>query len=90
MPGHPDFVFRRERLAVFVDGCFWHCCPECSTRPSTNVVFWTKKLKSNKKRDHTVTRELTALNWRVLRLWEHELKNDRLVVKKVGSALKGN
>jgi DNA mismatch endonuclease (patch repair protein) len=87
LPGRPDFVFWFERLAVFVDGCFWHCCPKCSTRPKNNSEFWDKKLESNRKRDCTVRRELKARAWRVLRLWEHELKYERLVTKKITKAL---
>jgi DNA mismatch endonuclease (patch repair protein) len=70
----PDFVFRSHRLAVFVDGCFWHGCPLHATSPKTNAAFWRKKLAANRTRDRLVTRTLRQLGWRVLRLWEHELK----------------
>jgi len=69
----PDFVFPKLRLAVFVDGCFWHCCPLHATRPRNNAPFWQKKLASNVARDKLVTRTLKRAGWRVLRLWEHEL-----------------
>ena len=69
----PDFVFRKQRLAIFVDGCFWHACPKHSNLPVTNRPFWRKKLAANRTRDLLVTRTLCKLGWRVLRLWEHEL-----------------
>ena len=69
----PDFVFRRERLAVFVDGCFWHGCPEHGTRPKGNRKFWDMKIARNQERDRRVTRILRKSGWRVLRVWEHEL-----------------
>lgn len=70
----PDFVFPREKLAVFVDGCFWHGCPRHATSPANNAAFWMTKLAANKARDRRVNRELRKLGWRVLRIWEHELK----------------
>lgn len=82
--GKPDFVFRRHRLAVFVDGCFWHGCPLHATKPATNRAFWRKKLARNKARDRLVTRTLRCAGWRVLRIWEHELarkREARLLVK---------
>lgn len=69
----PDFVFPKLRLAVFVDGCFWHACPLHTTKPRNNAAFWRKKFAANKARDRLVTRTLRRSGWRVLRLWEHEL-----------------
>lgn len=74
----PDFVFRAIRLAVFVDGCFWHGCPLHATRPRQNADFWREKIAANQARDRLVTRTLRARGWRVLRLWEHELRPSRL------------
>ena len=71
--GKPDFVFRRERVAVFVDGCFWHGCPRHGTMPAGNRAFWKAKLARNAVRDRLVTRTLRKNGWRVLRIWEHEL-----------------
>lgn len=71
--GKPDFVFPKHRLAVFVDGCFWHGCPLHATKPANNAAFWKKKLSANKARDKLVTRMLRALDWQVLRIWEHDL-----------------
>jgi DNA mismatch endonuclease (patch repair protein) len=74
----PDFVFRAIRLAVFVDGCFWHGCPLHATRPRQNADFWRDKIAANQVRDRLVTRTLRACGWRVLRFWEHELRPSRL------------
>jgi DNA mismatch endonuclease (patch repair protein) len=74
--GRPDFVFRQQRLAVFVDGCFWHGCPRHATKPATNRAFWRKKLARNEARDCLVNRTLRKAGWRVLRIWQHELKRD--------------
>lgn len=72
--GKPDFVFHKLRLAVFVDGCFWHSCPKHSTKPMHNRVFWEKKLAANKARDCLVNRTLRRNGWKVVRIWEHELR----------------
>jgi DNA mismatch endonuclease (patch repair protein) len=69
----PDFVFRQVRLALFVDGCFWHGCPRHATKPANNRAFWKKKLAGNKKRDRVVNRTLRRAGWKVVRIWEHEL-----------------
>jgi DNA mismatch endonuclease (patch repair protein) len=73
LPGKPDFVFFRERVAVFVDGCFWHGCPKHATWPKQNEEFWARKLTGNKHRDRKVNRLLRSAGWRVLRIWEHDL-----------------
>jgi DNA mismatch endonuclease (patch repair protein) len=70
----PDFVFPRRRWVVFVDGCFWHGCPAHGTRPAGNAAFWRRKFAANQARDRRNTRQLRAAGWRVLRLWEHELR----------------
>jgi len=71
--GKPDFIFRHARLALFVDGCFWHGCPKHETKPKNNRAFWKKKLNRNKVRDFLVTCTLRSYGWRVLRIWEHDL-----------------
>jgi DNA mismatch endonuclease (patch repair protein) len=85
-----DFVFRQLQLALFVDGCFWHGCPKHETKPKNNRAFWQRKLSSNKARDRLVTRTLRRANWRVLRIWEHELakKNEARLVKRLKFFLK--
>lgn len=84
LPGKPDFVFFDQRLVVFVDGCFWHGCPQCYKRPKSNQLYWDKKYASNKKRDLKIDAELNDKGWNILRLWEHELKqikNARVMVQ---------
>lgn len=66
-----DIVFSRARLAVFVDGCFWHACPIHYSAPRTNSVYWQAKIAHNVERDVAVTAALEAAGWRVLRVWEH-------------------
>jgi DNA mismatch endonuclease (patch repair protein) len=88
LPGRPDFLFRREHVAVFVDGCFWHGCPVCYRRPSSNQAFWDQKLKTNRARDRRVTSELRATGWTVLRIWEHQLtKGGDACIRRLLSAL---
>src|SRR5216684_3240900 len=76
LPGKPDIVLRRFRLAVFVDGCFWHGCPQHGTMPKTNTQFWRAKLLRNRKRDNGVDGLLRDLGWRVVRLWEHDVQDN--------------
>ena len=70
----PDFVFLRPKLAVFVDGCFWHGCPKHGTQPKGNAKYWRKKISNNQIRDRTVVRTLRKSGWQVLRIWEHDLR----------------
>jgi DNA mismatch endonuclease, patch repair protein len=73
--GNPDFVWRAERVALFVDGCFWHGCPQCNRAvPKTNAMFWLSKIARNRERDRQVTRELRRGGWAVFRVWEHGLR----------------
>lgn len=80
--GTPDFAFPKQKVAVFIDGCFWHGC-KCSHLPKTNRAFWKKKIRANKERDKKTNREVQKTGWTVLRVWEHELKNrpDRSIKK---------
>jgi len=75
----PDFVFRSARLALFVDGCFWHGCPRHATKPKTNCAFWNKKLAGNRARDLRVNRTLRRAGWKVIRIWECQLRQKPLV-----------
>jgi DNA mismatch endonuclease (patch repair protein) len=82
--GHPDFVFIKKRMAVFVDGCFWHGHDCRNTRPKENKAFWEKKIGGNIERDKIVTEMLENRDWTVVRLWECELKmkkRDELIAK---------
>ena len=71
--GKPDFVFSRQRLAMFVDGCFWHCCPKHATQPASNRAFWMQKLARNRARDRLVNKTLSKAGWKVFRIWQHDL-----------------
>ena len=68
----PDIVFTRARIAVFVDGCFWHRCPEHATDPRLNGEWWKAKLEANVARDRSFDAALTAAGWHVMRFWEHD------------------
>jgi DNA mismatch endonuclease (patch repair protein) len=74
LPGKPDFAFPSKKVAVFVDGCFWHGCPKCYTRPKTNRKFWDKKREDNMARDRRVNRQLRGQGWKVIRIWQHSLR----------------
>lgn len=87
LPGKPDFVFRKERLAVFVDGCFWHGCRWHCRMPKSRVGFWSGKIARNKSRDREVGRLLRKLGWRVFRLWEHGLKHPEEIAAQVTARL---
>lgn len=89
LPGKPDFAWPSERVALFVDGCFWHGhgCGRNIT-PKTNAAFWQDKILCNKRRDHRVSRQLRQKGWTVLRVWECTLKrNPKRVVGRIRSAL---
>jgi DNA mismatch endonuclease (patch repair protein) len=72
LPGTPDLAFSRVRLAVFVDGCFWHGCPEHHVAPKNNGPWWAAKIETNRARDARVDLALRELGWEVLHIWEHE------------------
>lgn len=80
LPGSPDFIVpappgsRRRGVAVFVDGCFWHACPEHCRIPATNRAYWARKIARNAERDAAADRALRALGWRPIRIWEHSVR----------------
>ena len=80
LPGTPDLAFPRSKVAIFVDGCFWHGCPEHYTAPGSNVAFWAEKIARNRRRDDDVNRSLGRLGWKVLRFWEHEVQDELSMV----------
>lgn len=91
LPGTPDFAFPGPQVAVFVDGCFWHGCPEHYTAPESNEEFWANKLERNLARDERVDEELAEMGWTVVRVWEHRVKNDLDgAVEKVAEAVSKN
>lgn len=87
LTGNPDFVFSKERLALFVDGCFWHGCPRCRNIPMTNPDYWLEKNERNRARDRLITRSLQDKGWTVLRVWEHSLRSPRRVSNRIQRAL---
>ena len=90
LPGKPDFTFKKEKLTVFVDGCFWHRCPKCYREPKTNTEFWRNKIKTNVKRDRKVTNELKKAGWSVVRLWECQLKKPKRFLTSIQKKLDKN
>ncbi len=75
LPGYPDVVFSKVKIAIFIDGCFWHGCSKCCARGvKSNKRYWTPKILANKQRDALNRRQLRALGWKVIRVWEHELE----------------
>ena len=87
LPGSPDFVFADSRLVVFLDSCFWHGCPRHLRMPKSHVAYWRTKIETNRRRDRQQTRELRAQGWRVLRIWEHELRAPGRVLGRIRRAL---
>ncbi len=83
--GKPDFVFPLARVAVFVDGCFWHNCPTCKRKwPKTNRKYWEDKIRGNAVRDRQIRNRLRRDGWIIVRIWEHEVKaNPQKAVKKI-------
>ena len=76
--GHPDFVFRKQKVVVFLDGCFWHMCELHCKIPQNNRNFWERKLNSNRLRDIEVTQTLKVNGWSVIRIWEHDMSKRRI------------
>lgn len=71
--GRPDFANRKEKIAIFVDGCFWHGCAKHYVEPKSNTSYWLPKIKRNIARDKEVNQRLKSLGWRVIRIWEHNI-----------------
>lgn len=74
--GKPDIVFNKYKIVIFIDGCFWHKCPQCYKEPDTNKKFWRKKISDNVKRDKKVNIKLSENGWQIMRFWEHEINNN--------------
>ena len=87
IPGRPDFSFRKQKVAVFVDGCFWHGCPRCFRLPNQNRAFWKAKIEGNRRRDRSVNGRLRRLGWKVIRIRECRLKHSDQVVVRIKNAL---
>ena len=85
--GRPDFTFRRARVLIFVDGCFWHGCPLHCRMPEDNREYWQRKISRNCSRDRATTKALKRSGWRVLRFWSHALRYPEAVLRRVTSEL---
>lgn len=90
LPGTPDFVFPRHRVAVFADGCFWHACGICCQKPPrANAAFWSAKMALNRAKDRRHTCALQRGGWHVIRVWEHDIRDDLpIVVARIKRALR--
>jgi DNA mismatch endonuclease (patch repair protein) len=86
--GRPDFALPRSKIAIFVDGCFWHGCPSCYRQPKSSRAYWKQKVKRNAARDARVARRLRRKGWSVFRIWEHSLRDKRDVVRRIKSAMR--
>lgn len=89
LPGKPDFVYKSYKIAIFIDGCFWHGCSKHCRLPSSNREYWINKIERNKKRDKQVKKALKEKGWKAIRIWEHEIgtsqmtKKLRLIIEKI-------
>lgn len=89
LAGHPDFIFPKNRIAVFADGCFWHGHNCRNVTPSENAEYWQNKINRNKARDKAITKELTAKGWKVVRIWECEIKKGKVLKLKATGLFSG-
>lgn len=74
LPGIPDIVFPKQKIVIFVDGCFWHKCPVCYSEPQTNKSYWVKKIENNVNKDLIATLSLESIGFKVIRVWEHDIE----------------
>lgn len=88
--GSPDIAIKRYQVVVFIDSCFWHGCPIHFQTPKTNTEFWVNKIARNKARDELVTAHYKSSDWKILRIWEHELKDDfQSAVERISDFIRG-
>lgn len=91
LAGTPDFAWPAQKVALFVDGCFWHGCPVCQrSSPTANATYWRAKIERNKRRDRRVARTLRAQGWAVIRVWEHALGGEPRLLARTRRALSRN
>ena len=82
--GKPDIAIKKYKIVIFIDSCFWHCCPIHGNMPKSNLDYWENKLSRNKKRDEEVTSYYIEKGWHILRIWEHEVKKELdLTIQKI-------
>ncbi len=87
LPGTPDFAFPADKVAIFVDGCFWHGCPVCYTAPKEHAKYWADKVTRNRRRDRRMDWQLRKQGWTVIHIWEHALRRPGLVARRLTRAL---
>ena len=88
LKGKPDLVYPRQKVVVFIDGCFWHGCPKCYRRPSSRRAYWDLKVKRNRARDVEVSKILKEDGWKVFRVWEHDLNTSpKKIIHRLGKLL---
>ena len=88
VPGRPDIAYPGRKIAIFVNGCFWHRCPHCNLPlPKSHTEFWKEKFDRNVARDEEKTRALEALGWTVITIWECELKDPEAVKRRLSYLL---
>nr|AIE90308.1 DNA mismatch endonuclease (vsr) [uncultured marine thaumarchaeote AD1000_02_C08] len=91
IPERPDFANKSKKIALFIDGCFWHKCPRCYKPPKSNRKYWKAKVERNTKRDKRVNRKLKKQGWTVIRFWEHQVKENKShIIKKLTNNSKQN
>lgn len=89
--GKPDISIKKYKTVIFIDSCFWHSCPIHGNRPLSNQEYWDKKLKRNQERDKEVMQYYLDKQWNILRVWEHEVKNDfDKTIQKIAEFIKSN
>lgn len=76
LPGKPDIAIKKYKIAIFLDSCFWHKCPFHFKDPKSNIEYWGPKIEANVKRDNKINRHYQENGWNLLRIWEHEIKNN--------------
>ncbi|PIP24242.1 MAG: very short patch repair endonuclease [Candidatus Nealsonbacteria bacterium CG02_land_8_20_14_3_00_37_10] len=86
--GKPDIVLKKYKAAIFLDSCFWHGCKKHCRIPTARKKYWTKKIERNKQRDKKVDRYYKKIGWKVVRIWEHNMKNINVVISKIVKTLK--
>lgn len=89
LPGNPDFAIKSKKIVIFIDGCFWHKCPRCFRPPKSNRKYWRPKIEGNVRRDRRISKEYRLKGWKIIRIWEHQVKEDcDKIVKNILQILK--
>ena len=86
LPGRPDFALPQKKIAIFVNGCFWHKCPKCYSAPKSNLGYWNRKIEQNVRRDSRNRALIKKMGWKVLNIWEHDLKKSE--IRKINDIMK--